>query len=221
MFCSVCNGKGQAVTSGMTMTCPGCRGFGYELPPQKKKISKKSPEETPKRWKAKVGELCTFKFMDPLPPGEPTKIKFQRHMRRDITELHRVVPVKWEEKCFYPAKKKTYKGGLRILFDQGPSWVKTPADPTGKFLTESDLKKAQENPRKVLNVRVEDDASDLPTRIFLGGPHAKEFWSRLREEREVDPEKKHYSFFQWLDLLGFKVQLDLGAENLLGRRAQG
>lgn len=48
MSCSVCSGKGQTtVQCGLVMTCPGCRGFGHELPKKR---------ETFRRWKPSFGE---------------------------------------------------------------------------------------------------------------------------------------------------------------------
>lgn len=39
MSCSVCSGKGQTtVQCGLVMTCPGCRGFGHELPKKREPI---------------------------------------------------------------------------------------------------------------------------------------------------------------------------------------
>lgn len=66
MSCSKCGGKGQIVLNGMTITCPGCHGFGHEIP--------QKPEKKPE---SKVGLLKTDRFeFAPYNAGEPPRVFF-------------------------------------------------------------------------------------------------------------------------------------------------
>jgi len=70
MSCSTCGGKGQTEFNGVTITCPGCRGFGHELP---------------KKDKPKLGEIKSWDPKEAEDVPEIRKIDAARkELKRDM-----------------------------------------------------------------------------------------------------------------------------------------